>query len=122
MSLSTTKTRDYPKVDFRKGVNPVRTVTTTTYTISNEDRGFVILLNPSANATITLAILSVPIGTQIDFINLSANSITFNTTAGSGINIRSKASAVTLAASTPYIAATAIKISNTEWFLVGDLS
>jgi hypothetical protein len=120
MSLSTTKTRDYPKVDPKRGVNYLKTVTSTTYTITNEDKGFVLLLNPTAPITVTLAALSIPIGSQIDFVRLSggANTVTF--AAGSNSFIRSKGGTLNL--TNQYTGATIIKISDTEWFLTGDLS
>lgn len=117
MSLSTTKTRDYPKVDPKRGVNYLKTITASTYTTTNEDKGQVLLLNATANTTITLAALSVPIGSQIDFIRLTASTVTF--VAGSGVLLTSKNNAVALAANA---GATAIKLSDTNWILIGDLS
>lgn len=117
MSLSTTKTRDYPKSDPRRGVNYLKFIPSTTYTTTNEDKGQVLIFTGAAT-TVTLAALSVPIGSQIDFIKINTGSLTF--VAGSGVNIRSKNS--TLILNTPNTAATAIRISNTDWVLVGDLS
>jgi hypothetical protein len=118
MSLSTTKTRDYPKVDLKRGVNYMKTISSSTYTTSNEDKGYVLILNSGSATTITLAALSVPIGSQIDFIRTGAGSVLF--AADTGVTIRSKAGSLNLA--TLYTPATAIKLSATEWFLTGDLT
>ena len=117
MSLSTTKTRDYPKVDPKRGVNYLKFINTSTYTTTNEDKGQVLIFTDGAT-TVTLAALSVPIGSQIDFIRRTSGNLTF--AAASGVNIFSKNSTLILA--TINTAATAIKISETDWFLTGDLS
>jgi hypothetical protein len=116
MSLSTTKTRDYPKSDPRRGVNYLKFIGSTTYTTTNEDKGQVLIFTGAAT-TVTLAALSVPVGSQIDFIRRTSGVLTF--VAGSGVIVYTK-SVLTL--STLNTAATAIKLSATEWFLVGDLS
>jgi hypothetical protein len=117
MSLSTTKTRDYPKVDPKRGVNYLKTISSTTYTTANEDKGQVLLLTSGSPTTITLAALSVPIGSQIDFIRTGVGTVTF--AAGSGVILISKNSYVSLASNA---GATAIKLSDTNWILIGDLS
>ncbi len=45
MSLSTTKTRDYPKVDRMRGVNYLKTISTLSYTLANEDKAFDAIAN-----------------------------------------------------------------------------
>ena len=116
MSLSTTKTRDYPKSDPKRGVNYLKTISSAAYTTTNEDKGYVLITN--ATTTITLAALSVPIGSQIDFIKLGGGTVTF--AAGSGITVSSKSGFLNLA--TNNTGATAIKLSDTNWILLGDLS
>lgn len=115
MSLSSVKTRDYPRTDPKRGVNYIKPILAT-YTLSNEDKGWV--LNVSAAVTITVPPLSVPIGSQVDILNTSAGTVTF--VAGSGTTINSKAGNLKLA--TQYTAATLIKTGASTWFLVGDLS
>lgn len=115
MSLSTTKTRDYPKVDRMRGVNYLKTIDGLTYTIANEDKGKVLLF--TGGTTITVAALSIPIGSQIDIIAMNIAPPTL--AAASGVTLNSKAGALSLSAQ--YSAATLIKTGASEWTLMGDL-
>lgn len=115
MSLSTTKTRDYPKVDRMRGVNYLKTINTFSYTIANEDKGKVLLFTDGA--TITVAALSIPVGSQIDIIAMGATPPSL--TADTGVTINSKSGALSLGAQ--YSGATLIKTAPSEWTLIGDL-
>ena len=115
MSLSTTKTRDYPKVDPRRGVNYLKTIDGLTYTIANEDRGKVLLCTNAA--TITVAALSVPVGSQIDIIAMNAS--TPSLVPDTGVTLNSKAGATILA--DQFSGATLIMTAPSEWTLIGDL-
>ena len=116
MSLSTTKTRDYPKVDRMRGVNYLKTIDTLSYTIANEDKGKMLLFTTAA--TITIAALSVPVGSQIDVIAMFGLTPTFIPDAG--VTLNSKGAALGLAAQ--YSGATLIKTGDSEWTLIGDLA
>jgi hypothetical protein len=115
MSLSTTKTRDYPKVDRMRGVNYLKTIDALSYTLANEDKGKVLLFTQPA--TITVPALSIPVGSQIDIIAMGA--ITPSFAAGSGVTLNSKGGFVDLAAQ--YSGATLIMTAPSEWTLIGDL-
>jgi hypothetical protein len=115
MSLSTTKTRDYPKTDRMRGVNYLRTIDDLTYTIANEDKGRVLLF--TQGATITVAALSVPVGSQIDIIAMGATAPSF--IADAGVTLNSKAGAAILA--DRFSGATLIMTAPSEWTLIGDL-
>ena len=117
MSLSTTKTRDYPKVDRMRGVNYLKNIDNTTYTIANEDKGKVLLLNGAATV-ITVAALSVPVGSQIDFIQTNVSLASF--VADAGVTLHSKGSLTSMADT--YAGATMIKTGPSEWTLIGDLA
>ena len=116
MSLSTTKTRDYPKVDRMRGVNYLKTIDSATYTTANEDKGKVLLF--TNGAIITLPALSIPVGSQIDIIATGATAPTL--VAASGVTIKSKGSLLSLSAQ--YAAATLIMTAPSEWTLIGDLA
>ena len=116
MSLSTTKTRDYPKVDRMRGVNYLKTISTLTYTTANEDKGKVLLFTDAA--TITVAALSVPVGSQIDIIAMGVTAPTL--VADTGVTLNSKAGATILA--DQYSGATLIMTAPAEWTLIGDLA
>ena len=116
MSLSTTKTRDYPKVDRMRGVNYLKTISTLSYTIANEDKGKVLLTSQAT--IITVAALSIPIGSQIDFICMGALTPSF--LADTGVTLNSKGGA--LAMNAQYSGATLIKTGANEWTLIGDLA
>jgi hypothetical protein len=115
MSLSTTKTRDYPKVDRMRGVNYLKFIDTISYTIANEDRGKVLLFTQGAN--ITVAALSVPVGSQIDIIAMGVTAPSL--AADTGVTLNSKAGATILA--DQYSGATLIMTAPSEWTLIGDL-
>ena len=115
MSLSTTKTRDYPKVDRMRGVNYLKTISGLSYTIANEDKGKVLLFTDGA--TITVAALSIPVGSQIDVIAMGATPPVFQ--AGAGVTLNSKSGALNMNAQ--YSGATLIKTAPSEWTLIGDL-
>lgn len=116
MSLSTTKTRDYPKVDRMRGVNYLKTINDLTYTIANEDKGKVLLCTDAT--TITVPALSVPVGSQIDFIAMGVTPPTIIPDAG--VNFNSKGALYSLNAQ--YSGATLIKTGSNEWTLIGDLA
>jgi hypothetical protein len=116
MSLSTTKTRDYPKVDRMRGVNYLKTIDTLSYTIANEDKGKVLLF--TQGATITIAALSVPVGSQIDIIAMGATAPSF--VADTGVTLNSKGGALSLA--DQFSGATLIMTAPAEWTLIGDLA
>lgn len=116
MSLSTTKTRDYPKTDRMRGVNYLKTITDLTYTIANEDKGKVLLFTDGA--TITVPALSIPVGSQIDIIAMGATPPSF--VADTGVDLFSKGNAAILAAQ--YSGATLIMTAPSEWTLIGDLT
>ena len=116
MSLSTTKTRDYPKVDRMRGVNYLKTINDLTYTITNEDKGKVLLFTQAA--TITVAALSVPVGSQIDIIAMGVTPPTL--TPDTGVTLNSKGALTGLAAQ--YSGATLIMTAPSEWTLIGDLA
>ena len=115
MSLSTTKTRDYPKVDRMRGVNYLKTIDGLSYTIANEDKGKVLLC--TQGTTITVAALSVPVGSQIDIIAMDTNPPVFQ--ADTGVTLNSKGGALNMNAQ--YSGATLIKTAPSEWTLIGDL-
>lgn len=115
MSLSTTKTRDYPKVDRMRGVNYLKTISTLSYTLANEDKGKVLLFTDGA--TITVPALSIPVGSQIDIIAMGATAPSF--AADTGVDLFSKGGAALLAAQ--YSGATLIKTGPSEWTLIGDI-
>ena len=115
MSLSTTKTRDYPKVDRMRGVNYLKTIDSLSYTIANEDKGKVLLY--TQGTTITVAALSVPVGSQIDIIAMGA--LTPTLIADTGVTLNSKGGATGLA--DQYSGATLIMTAPSEWTLIGDL-
>lgn len=116
MSLSSVKTRDYPKPISKFGVNYMKTIATVPYTLANEDKGKV--LNVTAAGTITVLPLSVPIGSQIDVINSSGGTVEF--VQGTGTTLQSKTNFRKLA--TSYTAATLIKTGDSTWVLVGELT
>ena len=116
MSLSTTKTREYPKTDRMRGVNYLRTIDALTYTIANEDKGRVLLF--TQGATITVAALSVPVGSQIDIIAMGA--VAPSLAPDTGVTLNSKAGATILAAQ--YSGATLIMTAPGQWTLIGDLA
>lgn len=118
MSLSTTKTRDYPKVDRMRGVNYLKTITTTDYTISNEDKGKILLLTNSLSTIVTVAALSIPIGSQIDIIEMSSNPSIL--TPDTGVTLNSKGAATAI--SDQYSGVTLIKTGDSEWTLIGDIA
>ena len=115
MSLSTTKTRDYPKTDRMRGVNYLKFIGDLSYTIANEDKGQVLLFTDAA--TITVAALSVPVGSQIDIIAMGGSAPSF--IADTGVTLNSKAGAVTLA--DRFSGATLIMTAPNAWTLIGDL-
>lgn len=115
MSLSTTKTRDYPKVDRMRGVNYLKFIDDISYTLANEDKGKVLLFTQGAN--ITVAALSVPVGSQIDIIAMGG--VAPFLTPDTGVTLNSKAGATILAAQ--YSGATLIMTAPGEWTLIGDL-
>jgi hypothetical protein len=116
MSLSTTKTRDYPKVDRMRGVNYLKTISTLSYTLANEDKGKVLLFTDGA--TITVPALSIPVGSQIDFIAMGTGLPVFQ--AALGVTLNSKGGALNFAAQ--YSGATLIMTAPAEWTLIGDLA
>jgi hypothetical protein len=116
MSLSTTKTRDYPRVDRMRGVNYLKTIDGISYTLANEDKGKVLLFTDAA--TITVAALSVPVGSQIDIIAMGVTAPTL--VADTGVTLNSKAGATILA--DQYSGATLIMTAPAEWTLIGDLA
>jgi hypothetical protein len=118
MSLSTTKTRDYPKVDRMRGVNYLKTIDLADYTLANEDRGKVLLLTAGLGTNITVPALSIPVGSQIDFIAMTANTGTF--IADTGVTLNSKGAALVL--SDQFSGATLIMTAPGEWTLIGDLA
>jgi hypothetical protein len=115
MSLSTTKTRDYPKVDRMRGVNYLKTISTLSYTLANEDKGKVLLFTDGA--TITVPALSIPVGSQIDIIAMGVTAPTL--AAGSGVTLNSKGGLLILA--DQYAGATLIMTAPAQWTLIGDL-
>lgn len=117
MSLSSVKTRDYPRTDIRRGVNYIKPITTS-YTLSNEDKGWVLNVSASGATTLTVPPLSIPIGSEIKIIRTGAGTITFS--AGSGATLNSKSGFLNLA--TQYTSATLIKTAASTWLLLGDLS
>ena len=116
MSLSTTKTRDYPKVDRMRGVNYLKTIDALSYTLANEDKGKVLLL--TQGVTITVPALSIPVGSQIDFIVIGTGLPIFVTP--SGVTLNSKGGLTSLAAQ--FSGATLIMTAPAEWTLIGDLA
>lgn len=116
MSLSTTKTRDYPKVDRMRGVNYLKTIDSISYTLANEDKGKVLLFTDGA--TITVPALSIPVGSQIDIIAMGLT--TPSLAPDTGVTLNSKAGAIILAAQ--YSGATLIMTAPSEWTLIGDLT
>lgn len=116
MSLSTTKTRDYPRVDRMRGVNYLKTIDGISYTLANEDKGKVLLFTDAA--TITVTALSVPVGSQIDIIAMGVTAPTL--VADTGVTLNSKAGATILA--DQYSGATLIMTAPAEWTLIGDLA
>ncbi len=115
MSLSTTKTRDYPKVDRMRGVNYLKIIDSLNYTIANEDNGKVLLFTQAAS--ITVAALSIPVGSQIDIIAMGSFGPTLSP--DTGVTLNSKGGALTLA--DQYSGATLIMTAPAEWTLIGDL-
>ena len=69
-------------------------------------------------ASITVAALSVPVGSQIDIIAMSVS--TPSLAADTGVTLNSKAGATILAAQ--YSGATLIMTAPGEWTLIGDLA
>jgi len=118
MSLSTTKTRDYPKVDRMRGVNYLKFIDTATYTLANEDKGKVLLLTAGLGTTITVPALSIPVGSQIDFIAMTSN--TGSLTPDTGVTLNSKGGLTYLAAQ--FSGATLIMTAPGEWTLIGDIA
>jgi hypothetical protein len=116
MSLSTTKTRDYPKVDRMRGVNYLKFIDTISYTIANEDKGKVLIF--SQNATIEIPSLSIPVGSQIDLI--AANGTGAYCQPAADVTLNSKGGQQGLAGG--YSGATLIKTGPSEWTLIGDLA
>lgn len=116
MSVSRVKTRDYPIADPKRGVNYIKTVTSPTYHIRNEDKGWVIVVNTNLPASIIVTPLSVPVGSQIDFFKTGNSTLTF--AAAPGIIILAEA----LSLATDNTGATLIKTSDTTYLLVGKLT
>jgi hypothetical protein len=116
MSLSTTKTRDYPKVDRMRGVNYLKFIDDLSYTIANEDKGKVLIFTQSA--TIEIAALSIPVGSQIDIIPFNAAAA--YCTPAADVTLNSKGGVTGIAAQ--YSGATLIKTGPSEWTLIGDLA
>jgi len=116
MSLSKVKTRDYPESDPKRGVNYIKTITSNTYTLRNEDKGCVLVFNIALNGIVTVPQLSVPIGSQIDFFRTGAGSLNFS--AGAGVTILSDG----LNLATTNTGATLIKTGDTTYLLVGKLT
>lgn len=115
MSLSKVKTRDYPLSDAKRGINYVKSITNN-YTVREEDKGWLIVINVAGATTITIPPLSVPVGSQVDFFRMGAGTVTF---ASSG-NAVLRAEGNVLATSNT--GATLIKISDTDYLLVGKLT
>lgn len=115
MSVSKVKTRDYPITDPKRGINYVKTITTN-HTVRNEDKGWLLVINVSFPVVISIPPLSVPVGSQIDFFRTGTGAVTF-----SGIGGATVLSSGTQLADTN-TAATLIKISDTQYLLVGKLS
>jgi hypothetical protein len=115
MSVSKVKTRDYPITDPKRGINYVKTITTN-HTVRNEDKGWLIVINAAFATTISVPPLSVPVGSQIDFFRTNTGAITFLASGGATILSSGNQLADT------NTAATLIKISDTEYLLVGKLS
>lgn len=115
MSVSKVKTRDYPITDPKRGINYVKFVNGN-YTVRNEDKGWLIVIDASFPATVLVPPLSIPIGSQIDFFRVGTSTISFS--AVPNANIMSSGAQL----ADQYTAATLIKISDTDYLLVGKLS
>lgn len=105
--------------------NDRQTVAVNTYTASTvpqvADCGAIIEMNSASSTTITVAPYSsvpLPVKTRIDIVGLGAGTVTF--VAGSGVTLRSKASATALSAQ--YSAASLYQRAQDDWVLVGDLA
>lgn len=116
MSLSKVKTRDYPESDPKRGVNYVKNINTSTYQLRNEDKGWLLVVSSATNAIIEIPQLSVPVGSQIDFFRRGVGTVGFAAVGGAVL----RSDGTTLA--TDNTGATLIKISDTEYLLVGKLT
>jgi len=115
MSVSKVKTRDYPITDPKRGINYVK-FATGNYTVRNEDKGWLVMLNASSPAVVTIPPLSVPVGSQVDFFRTGTGAVSF-----AGIGGVTVLSSGTQLADTN-TAATLIKTGDLEYILVGKLT
>lgn len=94
--------------------------TGTSYSLVLTDNGKMVTLNNGSAITLTIptnASVAFPTGAMIDLCQLGAGQVTVG---GSGVTIRSQASALKLSAQ--YAAAQLRKIDTDEWLLVGSLT
>ena len=107
-------------VDVGTGVPPrqvIATVGTSTYTPQLADENSMLLCTVACTVTLpTDAVLALPVGGEVDFVQYGAGQITF--AAGSGATVFSTP---TLKTRTQYSAATAKKVAVNTWLVLGDL-
>lgn len=116
MSLSRVKTRDYPITDSKRGINYIKNISSVTYELRNEDKGWVLVINTNVPSVVTIPSLSVPVGSQIDFFKTGNSTLTFSPSP----NVTVLREGNILA--TDNTGATLIKIAETTYLLVGKLT
>lgn len=115
----TNKTLTSPKINL--GVNPQ---TGTSYTTVLADNGKLVTLSNTSPITVTIppfGSVAYPVGAQLNFVGINTGAVTF--AQGSGVTIVSTgATASAPALRAQYSSATAICISQDNWFIAGDIS
>jgi hypothetical protein len=115
----TNKTLTSPKINL--GITPD---TTTAFTPALSDNGKLVTLSNTSSITVTIppfSSVAYPVGAQLNFVGINTGTVTF--AQGSGVTIVSTgATASAPALRARYSSATAICISQDNWFIAGDIS
>lgn len=115
----TNKTLTSPKINL--GINPD---TSTAPTLALSDNGKLVTLSNTSPITVTIppfSSVAYPVGAQLNFVGINTGAVTF--AQGSGVTIVSTgATASAPALRARYSSATAICISQDNWFIAGDIS
>lgn len=115
----TNKSLTSPKINL--GINAD---TSTAPTLALSDNGKLVTLSNTSPITVTIppfSSVAYPVGAQLNFVGINTGTVTF--AQGSGVTIVSTgATASAPALRTRYSSATAVCISQDNWFIAGDIS
>ena len=115
----TNKTLTSPKINLG-----ITTDTSTSFTPALSDNGKLVTLSNTSPITVTIppfGSVAYPVGAQLNFVGINTGAVTF--AQGSGVTIVSTgATASAPALRARYSSATAICISQDNWFIAGDIS